>query len=226
MTSYPPSATTRVPRRGGPESPEGSRVRSARTLNALPRRGDPARGARGRAAARLPGTLFDGKSQIRARVPPVVAAEVSFLTLPHPSPSTDAAFHRESHQGGDARAGRGSPPRPQLRRHRAGTRTRPPAPPFAQPVAMTSDGFVFRSSKPCGWSYPPVARRFVTRADHSAHAPRTDHARPHRRRHRHRRQGAQVHGYVSSPRPRTVPPSPTFRETRPLSWCLIHCRGV
>ena len=187
----------------------------------------------GLAAARpraSPGALFDGKSKIRARAPAFVAAEFSFLTLPHPSPSTDAAFHRESHQGRDACAGRGSPPRPQLRRHRAGTRTRlPPLPLHTPRRTVTGDDNPYRFlGQALSVVLPPrVAQRFATRADPSAHACRTDHAWPHRRRHRHRRQGAQVHGYVSSPRPPTIPPSPTFHDPRrPESRCLIHCRGV
>ena len=100
-----------------------------------------------------------------------MAAEVSFLTLPHPSPSTDAAFHRESHQGRDARAGGGSPPRPQLRRHRAGTRTRLPPLPSHRPV----DGDERQSFSFLGqalWRSSPLsgARRFATRSDPSAAA--------------------------------------------------------
>jgi hypothetical protein len=39
---------------------------------------------------------------------------------PSPSPLAPTAFHREGHPGCDAGAGGGAPPRPQLRRHRAG----------------------------------------------------------------------------------------------------------
>ena len=230
MTSYPPSATTArsETRRPGIAGGFTRPVGSVTKRTAAPRRsGSGGSRPRGRAPPRdaLRREKPDSRTCASCR------GRRGFLPDPSsPLPSTDAAFHRESHQGGDARAGRGSPPRPQLRRHRAGTRTRlPPLPLHTPRRTVTGDDNPYRFlGQALSVVLPPrVAQRFATRADPSAHACRTDHAWPHRRRHRHRRQGAQVHGYVSSPRPPTIPPSPTFRDPRrPESRCLIHCRGV
>ena len=152
--------------------------------------------------------------------------------LPDPSsplPSTDAAFHRESHQGRDARAGRGSPPRPQLRRHRAGTRTRLPPLPSRTPVGRwraTSASFLGQALwvvLPLG---PPSASRLALTpppnssnrscSASSAKAP----ASPPR---------------CSSPWVRLLappaddPPFPNVSRahaTENPSRCLIHCRGA
>ena len=228
MTSYPPSATTALSetRRPGIAGGFARPVGSVTKRTAAPRRsGSGGSRPRGRAPPRdaLRREKPDSRTCASCR------GRRGFLPDPSsPLPSTDAAFHRESHQGGDARAGRGSPPRPQLRRHRAGTRTRLPPLPSHRPV----DGDERQSVSFLGqalWRSSPlsVARRFATRSDPSAAASTNRScsassakapASPPR--------CSSPWVRLLSPPARGGPPFPTFRETRPQSRCLIHCRGV
>ena len=86
MTSYPPSATTARSETGRPviSGAFAYPVGPVTERTAPPRRSGSG-GSRLRGRAPLRDALLDGKSQIRARRAPVVAAEFSFLTLPHPS---------------------------------------------------------------------------------------------------------------------------------------------
>ena len=81
-------------------------------------------GGRGRAHAPPPARHYRGKTRFGSS-PSDGTPSTRFLTLLFPpKPSLPLpALHRESHQGGHARAGGGPSSRPQLRRHRAGAST-------------------------------------------------------------------------------------------------------
>ena len=81
-------------------------------------------GGRGRAHAPPPARHYRGKTRFGSS-PSDGTPSTRFLTLLFPpKPSLPLpALHRESHQGGKARAGGGPSSRPQLRRHRAGAST-------------------------------------------------------------------------------------------------------
>ena len=81
-------------------------------------------GGRGRAHAPPPARQYRGKTRSGSS-PSDGTPSTRFLTLLFPpKPSLPLpALHRESHQGGHARAGGGPSSRPQLRRHRAGAST-------------------------------------------------------------------------------------------------------
>lgn len=183
-----------------PDRSNPTSTRKHRTFGVLPSiaRANPRDGSRRAsrrdAEATPPSSPRYGNKKAKRLTEPAL----TFFTLP-PPPFSPTALHREGHQGCHAGPGGGPPPRPQLRRHRAGE-SAPRRP--SRSSRFPLDRVPLQESEDLGlgqWclSFHPLSRR--TSMNPTADVPPippppADHARSHRRGYRHRRQGAQEHG--------------------------------